>query len=39
VIEENMHQDPNQISGQSVQVKTVNINATDEAFLGFSMAQ
>jgi hypothetical protein len=35
----NMHQDTNQISGQSVQAKNVNIHATDDVFLAFTMVQ
>jgi delta 1-pyrroline-5-carboxylate dehydrogenase len=35
----NTHQDTNQISGQSVQAKNVNINATDLVFLAFTTVQ
>jgi hypothetical protein len=35
----NMHQDTSQISGQSVQAKNVNVNATDDVFLAFTMEQ
>jgi hypothetical protein len=37
--EKNTHQDTNQTSGQSVQATNVNINATDDMFLAFSMVQ
>jgi hypothetical protein len=33
-----MHQGINQISGQSMQAKNVNINAMDDVFLAFTMA-
>jgi hypothetical protein len=36
---ENTHQDTNQIWGQSVQAKSVNSKATDEALLSCNMAQ
>jgi hypothetical protein len=37
--EKNTLQDTNQISGQSVQAKYININVTDEALLAFTTVQ
>jgi hypothetical protein len=37
--EKNTRQDTSQISGQSVQAKHVNINATDDMFLAFTVVQ
>jgi hypothetical protein len=34
-----MHQDTNQISGQSVQAKSVNINGMADVFLVFTVVQ
>jgi hypothetical protein len=34
-----MHQDTNKTSGQSVQPKTVNVNAMDDVFLAFTVVQ
>jgi hypothetical protein len=35
----NTHQDTNQISGQSVQANNINISATDNVFLAFTVVQ
>jgi hypothetical protein len=35
----NKHQDTNQIAGQSVQAKNININAVDEMFAAFTTVQ
>jgi hypothetical protein len=37
--ERNTHRDTSQISGQSVKAEKVNINATDDAFLAFTVVQ
>jgi hypothetical protein len=38
-LQQKQHQDANQISGESVQVKNVNSNTTEDVFLAFTTVQ